>query len=163
VFLLGAAFQSSNSVPGQLNAIQSGISDLKAQNASLANKVSDLEAQVASLANKGQRKFYLTPASHTGAEALSACAAGYHMASLWEIHDPTTLRCDSGLGHATLDSGSGPPVALGWIRTGTATNPFDGIGTANCNVWTSASGLNKGTVGFLSNIWAPRPRATAYQ
>jgi outer membrane lipoprotein-sorting protein len=41
--LFGAAFQSSNSVPAQLHAILSEISDLKAQ-----------------VASSGPRKFYLT-------------------------------------------------------------------------------------------------------
>ncbi len=99
VLLLGAAFQSSNSVPGQLKDIQS--------------QLSGLEAQIASLANKGPRKFYLTKTLHTGAQALSACATGYHMASLWEIHDPTNLRYNTELGFTSgSDSGFGPPVWL---------------------------------------------------
>ena len=74
--LFGAAFQSSNSVPAQLQAIQS--------------QLTGLQAQLASLANKGPRKFYLTQTTHNGAQALSACAPGYHMASLWEINEPRT-------------------------------------------------------------------------
>jgi hypothetical protein len=135
VLLLGAAFQSSNSVPGQLKDIQSGISDLK--------------VQVASLANKGPRKFYLTKTfTHTGAETLSACAAGYHMASLWEIHDPTNLRYDTELGFTESDSGFGPPTHGGWIRTGGAANTVGGAGVGNCNAWKSASGADFGTIVF---------------
>jgi hypothetical protein len=29
------------------------------------------------------RKYYLTNSAHDGNEVLTACAAGYHMASLW--------------------------------------------------------------------------------
>ena len=56
--LFGAAFQSPNSVPEQLQAIQA--------------KLSSLEAKIDSLANKGPRKFYLTQTTHNGAQALSA-------------------------------------------------------------------------------------------
>ena len=75
------------------------------------------------------RKFYLTKTEdYTGSQALSACASGYHMASLWEIFDTSNLRYDTALGASSTDSGSGPPVAVyfglghfegdGWIRTG---------------------------------------------
>lgn len=64
------------------------------------------------------RKFYLTRTGYTGARALSACTAGYHMASLWEIHDPSNLRYDTELGFVQDDSGFGPPIEFGWIRTG---------------------------------------------
>jgi hypothetical protein len=100
------------------------------------------------------RKFYLTRTEHTGSEALSACAAGYHMASLWEIHDPTYLRYDSALGYTKADTGSGPPAgagAHGWVRTGGSDHngPFPGSG--NCLAWTSTAG--SGTVVSLSDLW----------
>jgi hypothetical protein len=145
VFLLGAAFQSSNSVPGQLAAIQSQLSDLK--------------AQVASLANKGPRKFYLTKTFHNGAEALSACAAGYHMASLWEIHEPSNLRYDTELGLTREDSGFGPPGgSAGWIPTGfDASSGAVFPGTGNCKTWTSASTPDFGTVVALPIEWGVPP------
>jgi hypothetical protein len=96
--LFAAAFQSNNSVPGQLAAIQS--------------QLSSLQAQVASLANKGRRKFYVTPTLHDGAHALSACATGYHMASLWEIHDTSNLTYDTDLG-VTQDIRAYAPFHLG--------------------------------------------------
>jgi hypothetical protein len=91
--LFGAAFQSSNSVPAQLQAIQS--------------QLNALQAQVTSLANKGPRKFYVTKTTHSGAQALSACAEGYHMASLREIFDTSNLRYDTELGGTTDDSEEG--------------------------------------------------------
>jgi hypothetical protein len=142
VLLLGSAFQSSNSVPGQLKEIQA--------------QLSNLEAQVASIANKGTRQFYLTKTkTHKGNEALSACAMGYHMASLWEIHDPTNLRYNTDLGFTFDDSGSGPPTgsSQGWIRTGSTTGVSPFTGTANCNAWTSADATNFGTVISLTNAW----------
>jgi len=135
--LFGAAFQSSNSVPGQLQAIQA--------------QLSGLQAQVASVANKGPRKFYLTKSGSDGAHALSACAMGYHMASLWEIHDTSNLRYDTVLGLTTGDSGFGPPSRYGWIRTGELANDGSststaGAGVANCNGWISAGAVDHGTV-----------------
>jgi hypothetical protein len=64
------------------------------------------------------RKFYLTQDGYDGSQALSACAQGYHMASLWEILDPSNLSYDTSLGATVADSGSGPPNGSGWIRTG---------------------------------------------
>jgi hypothetical protein len=137
--LFGAAFQSSNSVPGQLQAIQS--------------QLSGLQAQVASLANKGPRRFYLTEATHNGAEALSACAVGYHMASLWEVFDTSNLRYDTDLGFTLGDSGFAPPIELGWIRTGNVPGIDSDPGSANCNAWTSAGGLDGGTIVRLAANW----------
>jgi len=87
---------------------------------------------------KGPRAFYLTTTEHTGDHALTACAAGFHMASLWEIRDPSNLTYDATLGHTAPDSGSGPPSdigpdTLGWVRTGMAS------GNHNCNTWMSAA------------------------
>ena len=123
----GVAFsQSPDSVQAQLADIKAGINDLKAQNSalttqvnsltaqssSLTTQVTSLTAQVASLAanNKGPRQFCLTKTGFNGSQALTACAAGYHMASLWEIFDTTVLRYNTALGLTKPDSGSGPPV-----------------------------------------------------
>ena len=107
MFLLGAAqAQSPNSVPDQLKSIQAQFSDLEAQNASLA-------AQVAS---NRPRNFYLTKTTtHNGDTPLSACDTGYHMAALWEIHDPTNLRYDTGHGLTAADSGFGAPNNAPWL------------------------------------------------
>jgi hypothetical protein len=133
--LFGAAFQSSNSVPAQLQAIQS--------------QLSALQAQV-----KGPRKFYLTKTGHNGAEALSACAVGYHMASLWEVFDTSNLRYDTELGSTDGDSGFGPPNDLGWIRTVEGANSSDIPGSANCNAWTSADPSANGTIVRLQSVWS---------
>jgi hypothetical protein len=138
-FLFGAAFQSPNSVPGQLQAIQA--------------QLSALQAQVTSLANKGPRKFYLTQNFHDGAEAPLACAQGYHMASLREIFDTSNLRYDTDLGFTVDDAGFGPPsFTRGWIRTGIPASAGSAPGGGNCNAWTSAvSGDNGTTVGLDFN------------
>jgi len=102
------------------------------------------------------RSFYLTRTGHDGIEALTACAPGYHMASLWEIFDPTDLRYDTSLGFVQDDSGAGPPIGFGWIRTGVearlVSNTFGG--PVNCRAWTSDNGaLHEGTAVSLTNVW----------
>lgn len=93
------------------------------------------------------RSFYVTQTTHNGGEALSACASGYHMASLWEIHDPSNLRYDTQLGRTKDDSGFGPPSGtVGWIHTGNDAGALPLTpGTANCNAWQSVSGNDHGT------------------
>jgi hypothetical protein len=105
---------------------------------------------------RGLRKFYLTQTSHDGSEALSACVDGYHMASLWEILDPSNLSYDTSLGATVADSGSGPPNGSGWIRTGfiasnggTAPDGTVPPGSGNCQVWTSASSAAYGTTALV--------------
>jgi hypothetical protein len=101
-----------------------------------------------------KRHFYLSQSTVTGGQALSACAAGFHMASLWEIWDPSGLRYDTQLGTAGIDSGSGPPAegnivptgAIGWVR---------GIGVAalDCQGWTSSAAGNDGAFAALSLLF----------
>lgn len=84
-----------------------------------------------------RRAYYVTKTVHTGSEALTACAAGYHMASVFEIADPSALRYETALGVVNADAGSGPPFGgggFGWARGGGTE------GSLNCEVWTSDSG-----------------------
>jgi hypothetical protein len=110
------------------------------------------------------RAYYLTQAAaFNGSQALNACTTGYHMASLWEIHEPSILRYDTSLGFAADDSGSAPPneiLGFGWVRTG-GPRLFGGPlppGTANCANWTSSGGTlgttDFGSVVGLSDDWS---------
>ena len=100
------------------------------------------------------RRYYLTNSAHDGNEVLTACAAGYHMASLWEIQDPTTLRYDNALGFTRADSGSGPPAGtFGWIRTGWDSDQGSFNGSSNCSAYTSDSPFGEGTEVALHRIW----------
>jgi hypothetical protein len=107
-----------------------------------------------------RRLYYLSQETRTGSNALAACAAGYHMASLWEIRDTSNLKYNTELGVASDDSGFGPPTsadgegdAPGWIRTGwDATSSGPGVG--NCNAWTSDSSDALGTIVTLSANWS---------
>jgi hypothetical protein len=99
------------------------------------------------------RGYYVTQAGYYGNEArTTACAAGYHMASLWEINDPSNLRYDPVLGTPPPDYGGnglftgGPPSGanmLAWIRTGDLSQP-------SCSTWTSGVGTDDvGTAAVL--------------
>jgi hypothetical protein len=62
-------------------------------------------------AKKKARKFYITQDFFHATQALTACADGYHMASLWEIFDTTNLRYDTKLGF-TFDTKLGSPLLI---------------------------------------------------
>jgi len=112
-------------------------------------------------AKQKTRKFYLTVDLFDGNETLTACAKGYHMASLWEIFDTSNLSYNTDLGVTNDDSGSGPPAGIqGWIRTGGPSNSESGLpGSANCDVWTTDSDLEVklGTVVELESRWGQAP------
>jgi len=112
----------------------------------------------------GLRRFYLTKAAFQGNKALTACGAGYHMASRFEIWDVTVLDYDDENGLTTEDSGSGPPSeaasyqrpgAVGWVRTGgdsqfTDAKRVPGAAFTNCATWASNSHEAYGTVAYLT-------------
>lgn len=99
---------------------------------------------------------------HTGATADTSCAAGFHMASLWEIFDVSGVEYDTTRGVTEPDSGQGPPIAFaslddtGWVRTGHlpgTTTP----GIANCNAWTTAARTLEGSLIHLNEVWNVNP------
>ena len=114
-----------------------------------------------SCATVPKRRYYITSEYYAADEVLTACAAGFHAASLWEIYDTTTLHYDRTLGIATsADQGSGPPTDLGgWIRTGhhNFLDPPEIPGQMSCNAWRSTSGDDKGTVVWLGSWWDAEP------
>ena len=122
----------------------------------------DSSLQTTAAAAGGRQSYYLTTLSFTGGNALGACATGYHMASLFEILDPSNLRYATEETDAATqsDSGAGPPADLfGWVRTGEKT-PLTGeadLGEANCLVWTSSSSAENGTRMELEDKWANFP------
>ena len=101
----------------------------------------------------GMRQFYLTEVDFQGNQTLTACAAGYHFASLWEIIDPSNLRYNTTLGYAQSDSGHGPPSSVwGWVRTGYVTSDAE-TGQGNCNDWASYSVHRYGSRAQLPASW----------
>ena len=114
---------------------------------------SDNQANQESVSSTSLRQYYLTP-DHTydGSEALTACAAGYHMASLWELMDVSNLEYDTLNGESRSDSGQGPPaIDVGWVRTGYNSNNSNTWGNANCNSWKTIEGF--GTLAGLQTDW----------
>jgi hypothetical protein len=116
---------------------------------------SDISAQSGSGSS-----FYLTDANYTVDQALTACASGYHMASLWEILDVSNLvyAYDHPAAHVKDDSGNGPPSNwYGWVRTGWFASTSATTGTGNCLAWTSTSSGDSTVAARLSNAWETAP------
>ncbi len=102
----------------------------------------------------GQRQYYLSTTIVRGNQPLTVCSAGYHMASMWEIADPSNLLYNTTLGKTDADSGSGPAAGSpGWVRTGFINSTSTIAGHANCSGWTSLSGSYYGTTATLPDTW----------
>jgi hypothetical protein len=101
------------------------------------------------------RRFYLTTANVAGDEAATACAPGFHMAAIWEIHDVSSVVYDGSVGFVgNADQGEGPPALLGgWIRTGSSAVANGAAGLANCDAWSDGSGASDGSRAELRWDW----------
>jgi hypothetical protein len=110
--------------------------------------------QIPLAASSGMRQYYLTKTYSFGADADDACASGYHMASLWEIVDPSNLKYNTDLGVTWSDSGQGPSSYTdGWVRTGYVSSADSVPGWGNCNAWTSSASGDLGTLTWLPLEW----------
>ena len=92
--------------------------------------------------------YYLTKATVMGDKALTACASGYHMASIVELSDLSHLHYLTTYAGAYqapgTDQGDGPPLqGAGWVRTNNI------LGLNNCMDWTSNSSSSTGTIGYI--------------
>ena len=115
-------------------------------------------------ASAAGREYYLTNSASTATHALTACAGGYHMASLWEMLDTSGLKYNTGLGAARDDSGQGPPSFLGgWVRTGYGSGNTSTPGQANCNAWTSNNASHYGTYAQLPSDWTSAKNIHVWQ
>ena len=108
------------------------------------------------------RQYYLTRPAFMAHKVMTACAPGFHFASIWEIADPSNLIYNTELGLVAVDSGMGPPTAYkilnvvraaGWIRTGNTSSINEPPGQANCYGWLSDSTSSEGTTAFLPVDW----------
>lgn len=114
-----------------------------------------------------RRVFYLTTTVYNGSEARTACDDGFHLASLWEVHDVSGLRYDTSRGATKADSGLGPPNdgglqsfnPGGWIRTGALSISTGTPGSINCSAYSSASGY--GTAAYLADDWTLAGKAAS--
>lgn len=98
-------------------------------------------------------QYYLTKDTFEGDQVLSACALGFHTASVWELLDTSNLRYNTTRGYTRPDSGHGPPATGGWIRTGAESGSANTPGSGNCQAWTSGSASNYGSHISLPGIW----------
>jgi hypothetical protein len=103
----------------------------------------------------GRRRYKLSDLTATGANADTRCEAGFHMASLAELHDLGNLRWVT---DGTPD-GEAPYVGnRAWIRNGEAFL----TGNANCSVWSTASASENGTTMVLFSGWDDGDALTQY-
>jgi hypothetical protein len=116
-----------------------------------------LTQRVSAVNNPKLPAFYLTKTEHTGDQALIACAAGFHMASMWEVIDPSNLGYDNSLGfrNPNQDSSGAPSGKSGWIATGTESVAAGLPGETNCSSWSSSSSSDEllGTAASLELVW----------
>lgn len=111
----------------------------------------DALVEAASAADS-RRWFYLETSTGPGADADTACDAGFHMASIYEILDVSNLRYDTTRGVMRDDSGNGPPQwAKGWVRTADQSWTDPDVGLANCFSWSSSSASDYGTWVWLGD------------
>lgn len=130
--------------------------------------VSRGEGQGPGAVRDSRRFYYISRDTRTGSSALTGCATGYHMASLWEIFDTSNLRYNTQFGLIADDSGFGPPISVngegasGWIRTGNDADSGSTAGQANCNAWTFENGeAASGTVAQPVLDWRASTTATS--
>jgi hypothetical protein len=114
------------------------------------------ETEVGAVAAGSGRRFLVTNTNVTGANADTSCPAGFHMASLWELHDVTALTYDQYVPNAKArsDMGTGPVAGWwAWVRTGNDAFNANLAGRANCDVWTSTTAGHYGTLARLAETW----------
>ena len=111
-------------------------------------------------AGSSGRHVYLSTVNHFSDRAATACAPGYHLASLWEILDVSTLTYDRDhpAAYSKADSGQGPPSNwYGWVRTGYDSSTSATTGTGNCANWSTRSNTAYGVSVRLSPAWESAP------
>jgi hypothetical protein len=107
-----------------------------------------------------KRGYYLTSSNFYATQALTACAKGYHTASMWELLDVSNLNYHYNHPYAMTrgDSGYGPPAErAGWVRTGTDGGWTGAAGQTNCLNWTDTGASNHGTAVYLWSDWNSTP------
>ena len=126
----------------------------------VSEKLSSSISSLAVSSTGGRKIFYLTDQNYSTNQALTACSAGYHMASLWEILNVTNLvyEYDNPAAYTKADSGYGPPSNwYGWVRTGYDSSGSSTTGRGNCLNWTTIDAANSGVSVRLSSFWETAP------
>ena len=110
--------------------------------------------------NAPPRRVYVTPGYFEGDEVLTACARGYHLASYWEIREPSNFVYETRLGLTNADYQFGPPASKeagvtglwAWLDFGTVPDV-----TYNCNGWTGYA-----YHGYSASLGMANPASTFY-
>lgn len=106
------------------------------------------------------RHFYVSSSNYPTTTVKTACASGYHMASLWELYDVSNLTYDYDhpAARTQADSGYGPPSYwYGWVRTGYNSSGDSTTGTGNCLNWSNTDSGYYGVSVRLSRTWETAP------
>ena len=103
------------------------------------------------------RLYYLTYMNPSGSNATNSnvCVEGFHMASAWELLDPSNLQYyHFDQSHDPADAGYGPPAYVsGWVHTGFDFNTSETVGMANCGNWSLEGQGEAGTIMYLPGVW----------
>lgn len=134
-----------------------GGGDVAGGHASGGNLCGDLRCT-----SDGRKQYYLTNFGFPASQAKAACLAGFHMASLTEILDPSNLQyalLDPLIAARAEQDARGAPHPEGWVRTvyqlGSGVGP---PGQANCFSYSSfANATEFGTVARLTSDWTTAP------
>ena len=108
-----------------------------------------------------ESSYYLTPEKHLGGEVLDNCAAGYHVASVWEMtgYNMMTYNREIGFpyigdtGQFVFDIEYGPPTGLhGWVRSNFIADEYN-----SCSKWTDSTNAADGVtiVFWISDTIGP--------
>ncbi len=149
-----------DALQGTLNSLQSAVNTLQNTVNTLQSTVNAQQNILNGFAGNGvpmkPQRYYVSQNTADGSQARSACAAGFHMANLFEFITLGSLQYDTALGMTRADSGNGPPTFYsGWVRTGfvAGAEATGFAGKVNCQAWSSNASTDVGTVVELNATW----------
>jgi hypothetical protein len=145
---------------GRLDA-QPGPPSGSATHQEILQAIKNLEAQINETPTDTRKKYFLSTTTTNGNIPAGFCGTGFHMASVWEIFDTSSLKYDTTLGLTKDDTGDGPPSdTMGWARTGYGSQLGSVAGVANCAAWTNSNGFpaHGTTVALYPNDQAQPPK-----
>jgi hypothetical protein len=103
-----------------------------------------------------QKLYYVTKNTYPANKALSACAPGFHMASIAELANPSALHYYYNYSQAYIMSagqGQGPPTGRdGWIYSSQYV-PHSGHPFQDCREWTSNSSNDSGNYAWFNVMY----------
>ncbi len=161
VFLGGGGMLSSSRIRGsQAGGAVLASDAIYAQNVFTNNKLAGGGASVSGgravggnfcddglCSTRGARLFYITPAQVPANQASSACAAGFHFASITELRTAGNLEYAEVLGYHFSEAGisAGPASVAALARSG---EPGASSSQVACSDWTSTSNADKAPLLF---------------